>query len=122
MAEHILTGEKGEQQALRYLLGLGYQLEARNWRYKHLEVDLIMRDGEVLVFVEVKTRASGTYGLPYEAVDWQKQRKLARAATIFIGQQKHQGEIRFDVVSILMNDQKEFNLRHIKDAFWPRYA
>jgi len=121
MATHHITGTKGEQAALTHLLSHGYLLKQKNWRYKHLEVDLIMMDGPVLVFVEVKTRTTADFGLPYEAVNWQKQRKLSQAATIYIRQHGYDGEIRFDVVSIL-SDQGQFNIRHIKDAFWPRYS
>jgi|SRR5690606_17585728 len=121
MATHHITGTKGEKAALAHLLGNGYQLIQKNWRYKHLEVDLIMMDGTVLVFVEVKTRATSDFGLPYEAVNWQKQRKLSQAATIYIRQHRYEGEIRFDVVSILFN-QGQFDIQHIPDAFWPRYS
>lgn len=122
MAAHQFIGTQGEQQALQYLLKQRYQLVKQNWRYKHLEVDLIMKDGAQLVFVEVKTRSSGSFGLPYEAVNWQKQRKLSQAATIYIRQHQYQGEIRFDVVSIFANKDQRYDIRHIKDAFWPRYS
>lgn len=122
MATHQLTGSDGEVAALQYLLQQRYYLIKRNWRYKHLEVDLIMKDGMQLVFVEVKTRSGSDFGLPYEAVTWQKQRKLSQAATIYIRQHRYEGEIRFDIVSILVNKDKKYNIRHIKDAFWPRYS
>jgi len=121
-ATHLITGSRGEEVALGHLLHIGYKLEHRNWRYKHLEIDLIMLDENTLVFVEVKTRSGANFGLPYEAVTWQKQRKLSQAATIFIRQNKYEGEIRFDVVSILANKENQYNIRHIKDAFWPRYS
>jgi len=122
MAKHHITGSTGEQVALTYLLKHGYKLKQQNWRYKHLEVDLIMFDGQILVFVEVKTRSDANFGLPYESVTWQKQRKLSQAATIFIRQNHYEGEIRFDIVSILINKDETFNIRHITDAFWPRYS
>ncbi|MCL4641215.1 MULTISPECIES: YraN family protein [Olivibacter] len=122
MATHQITGSDGERAALQYLLHQGYYLVKQNWRYKHLEVDLIMKDGTQLVFVEVKTRSSSGFGLPYEAVNWQKQRKLSQAATIYIRQHHYAGEIRFDIVSIFANKDKKYNIRHIKDAFWPRYS
>ena len=122
MAQHHITGAKGEAAALAHLLKLGYRLECKNWRHKQLEVDLIMSDEKTLIFVEVKTRSSGNFGLPYESVNWHKQHKLAKAANIFIHQIRYQGEIRFVVVSIFANQHNEFNIRHIKDAFWPRYS
>lgn len=105
-----------------HLLHAGYRLKQQNWRYKHLEIDLIMMDESVLVFVEVKTRSSADFGQPYEAVSWQKQQKLSKAATIFIRQHHYEGEIRFDVVSILVDQEQQHQIRHIKDAFWPRYS
>lgn len=120
MGEHLLTGQRGEQAALTYLLQCGYRLQSQNWRYKHLEVDLIMYDADVLVFIEVKTRSSGNFGLPFEAVDWKKKRKLVRAANIFIDRNYYQGEIRFDIISIFANESGKHNIRHIKDAFWPQ--
>lgn len=122
MAKHLLTGIQGESAAQNYLHGYGYQLLHKNWRHKHLEVDLVMRDGNTLVFVEVKTRTDGRFGLPYESVNWQKQRKLSQAATIYIKQNHYEGEIRFDIISIFVNKDQQFNIRHIKDAFWPRYS
>ncbi len=119
MAEHLHTGMQGEQAAHQYLLEKGFAIVARNWRYKHLEVDLIMKDGPILVFVEVKTLKGADYGLPFEAVDWKKQQKLDRAANIFIRQRRYEGEIRFDIISIFANGDGKFNIRHIKDAFWP---
>ncbi|QNL50642.1 YraN family protein [Olivibacter sp. SDN3] len=122
MAKHLLTGISGETAAQNYLLECGYLLLHKNWRYKHLEVDIVMRDQDTLVFVEVKTRTDGRFGLPYESVNWQKQRKLSQAATIYIKQHHYEGEIRFDVVSIFANPSDQYNIRHIKDAFWPRYS
>ncbi len=118
-ATHLQTGRDGEDAAGRFLQRQGWVLLARNWRYKHLEVDLIAKDGDVLVFVEVKTLTSAAYGLPYEAVTWQKQQKLDRAANSYIRQNHYEGEIRFDIISIFANGTDNYNIRHIRDAFWP---
>ncbi len=118
-AKHLDTGKRGEEIACEYLRQKGYHIVHKGWRYKHLEVDVIIRDGPVLVFVEVKTRSKNIYGMPYEAVDWKKQRKLDRAANIYIAKTKHEGDIRFDIISILINNEMEPDLVHIKDAFWP---
>lgn len=118
-AKHIQIGKLGEEIACRYLERKGYQIVHKGWRYKHLEVDVIIKDGAVLVFVEVKTRSKDTHGMPYEAVDWKKQRKLDRAANIYISKTKHEGDIRFDIISILATDIENPEIVHIKDAFWP---
>jgi|SRR5690606_12399406 len=116
----LQKGKQGEDAAVQLLLKQGYQIRHQNWRYKNLEVDIIATDGDILVFVEVKTRASHAYGMPYEFVDYAKQAKLARAANQYIAATKHGGEIRFDVVSILYSERnKTYNMRLIRDAFWP---
>lgn len=119
MAKHLETGQSGELAALRYIENLEYKILATNWRYKHLEVDIIAKDGSVLVFIEVKTRRSSSYGSPHEAVDYRKQQQLDRAANLYISYSKHTGEIRFDIVSILIDDSDTYQIEHIKDAFWP---
>ena len=119
MAVHLQTGRNGETAAGDFLQKQGLVVLARNWRYKHLEVDFIVRDGDVLVFVEVKTRSGADYGLPFEAVTWQKQQKLDRAANIYIRQNHYEGEIRFDIISVFANGAGNYSIRHIRDAFWP---
>jgi putative endonuclease len=119
MAKHLETGQSGELIALQYIEDTGYRILAKNWRYKHLEVDIIAMDGSILVFVEVKTRRSSSYGLPHEAVGYRKQQQLDRAANLYISYIKHAGEIRFDIVSILIDSANNHQIEYIKDAFWP---
>lgn len=119
MGTHIERGKQAEEAAARFLAKQGYRVVAQNWRNKHLEVDLIAYDGDTLVFVEVKMRSSAAFGMPYEAVSPAKQEKLCRAAERYIAEQQYEGEIRFDVVSILDAGQSAPNIRLIKDAFWP---
>lgn len=90
-----------------------------NWRQGHLEADLIAYDGEILVFIEVKTRRSKRFGSPVESVTGSKQAALARAAAAYMTKVNHQWEIRFDVVSILLEPGKEIEIFHYKDAFFP---
>src|SRR5690606_9195806 len=116
----LQTGKLGEDAAVRLLQQHGYRIRHQNWRYKNLEVDIIADDGDIVVFVEVKTRANCAYGMPYEFVDYAKQAKLTRAANQYIAATKHGGEIRFDVVSILYSAKDNtYNMRLIRDAFWP---
>ncbi len=110
-------GDFGEQHARAYLQSCGYEILAVNWRYKHLEADIIMRDQKVLVFVEVKTRSSLRFGYPEEAVSYSKQRNLIRLANIYLRKYGHSGDIRFDIVSVV--SEQEVKIEHIKDAFWP---
>lgn len=120
MHEHLQTGQKGEDIAVQLLKERGYRVVCLNWRYKHLEIDIVAEDGDQLVFVEVKTRSGSAFGMPYEAVDWVKQGRLARAADRYIWAHQYQGEVRFDVVSIVYSAaQKAYHTELIKDAFWP---
>src|SRR5690606_1602863 len=116
----LQKGKQGEDAAARLLQQHGYRIRHQNWRNKNLEVDIIADDGDILVFVEVKTRASHAYGMPYEFVDYAKQAKRTRAANQYIAATKHGGEIRFDIVSILYSEKNStYNMRLIRDAFWP---
>jgi len=119
MAKHLETGRSGELVAIKYIENLGYRVLAKNWRYKHLEVDIIAMDGATLLFIEVKTRRSSLYGSPSEAVSYYKQQKLDRAANLYISYIKHEGEIRFDIVSIVIDRANNHQIEYIKDAFWP---
>jgi putative endonuclease len=118
MAMHLQTGISGEIAALDYIRDLNYRILETNWRYKHLEVDIIAMDGDTLVFIEVKTRRKSDYGMPFEAVSYHKQQKLDRAANLYIAYKKYEGEIRFDIVSVLMQGNG-YQIEHIPDAFWP---
>lgn len=92
----------GEKEAVKFLKKKKYKVIEQNYRCKLGEVDIIARQGAYLVFIEVKTRASNRYGLPMEAVDEQKQRKLLLLALYY---QKCKGlldmPVKFDVVQIL---------------------
>ncbi|WP_293900703.1 MULTISPECIES: YraN family protein [unclassified Sphingobacterium] len=116
MAKHLETGQWGEQMAMEYLVEKGYKIVLRNWRFKNLEVDLIVMDKDTLVFVEVKTRSGTDFGQPDEFVDIKKQRRLIRAAQAYILKTDYTGELRFDVVAITRSPKAVLN--YIKDAFW----
>ena len=116
MAKHLEIGILGEQLAMEYLIRMGCKIVLRNWRFKNLEVDLIVMDGDTLVFVEVKTRSTTAFGEPYEFVDVRKQRRLIRAAQAYILKYAYNGEVRFDVVAVTNNTDAE--VTYIKDAFW----
>ncbi|MBK6949690.1 MAG: YraN family protein [Haliscomenobacter sp.] len=118
MASKHELGKRGEDIAAQYLLDKGYRILERNWRYKRAEVDLIAQEAEVLVFVEVKTRASERFGAPENFVGRRKQAFLASAASFFCDQNAHAGEVRFDVISILFSG-KDFHTAHLPDAFFP---
>lgn len=93
-------GAAGERRAERYLANLGYGFVTANYRTRYGEIDLIMRDGATLVFVEVKTRRARHQGYPEEAVTWFKLRHTVRAAQAYCQGIKYRGPWRIDVVAV----------------------
>ena len=120
MSREISLGRRGEDLALEYLLGRGYLLLERNWRWNHKEIDLIMESPEVIHFIEVKTLQAPALRNPWEAVTPAKQRLLSRAAEHFIFERHIRKEARFDVVSILFEGEVP-SLEYIPGAFFPIY-
>jgi len=115
-AKQVL-GREGEKIAELYLKRKGYKLVARNYRCPVGEIDLIVLDRRVIVFVEVKTRTDHGFGTPLEAVEFRKQRKMIQAAEYFLSAKKlHEREARFDVVGISW-PQREPVVEHIENAF-----
>lgn len=119
MAEHHELGKKGEILAGKFLEAAGYQILAYNWRHRHTEIDCIAQNGNVLIFVEVKTRSTDYFGHPEESVDDSKIEKIRRTADAYIEKHDHNGEIRFDIVSIVKKPGDSEKIFHIKDAFFP---
>lgn len=119
MATHNDLGKRGEAIAADYLVEKGYELLEENWIHGKAEVDLIVYLNSQLIFVEVKTRSSNAFGEPEDFVGTAKQKQMALAAEEYIELMDHEGEIRFDVVSILFNTENNYTITHIEDAFWP---
>lgn len=115
-------GKRGEEVALRFLKKKGYRLIERNYVCKMGEMDIIARDKDTLVFVEVKTRTSNTFGPPQLAVNSSKQKQLSKVALNFFKEKRLEDvKARFDVVAILLGPKGE-EIELIKDAFdlsWP---
>ncbi len=110
-------GQAGEDLAAGYLRKKGYKLVERNYRCKSGEVDLIVLDRKVVVFVEVKTRSDHSFGSPFEAVEARKQRKMIQAAQYFLHEKKlDQRDARFDVVGISWQGERPV-VEHIENAF-----
>jgi putative endonuclease len=94
-------GAWGEKIASQYLEAKGYQIRARNWRTQEGEVDLVVQDGETIVFVEVKTRTSKDFGWPEESITLAKRRRLQRVALAYLVDQELSDILwRIDVVAI----------------------
>lgn len=115
-AIHAL-GNFGEESAASYLVNQGFQILNRNWRYAHLEIDLVCRQGDTIVFVEVKTRRRNVRGGPAAAITPQKMRNISMAAQAWLDQ-KHAwlSPCRFDVICVT-GSPDSFSLQHYPDAF-----
>jgi len=117
-ASEVSTGALGERLAADFLKGKGFAVLARNWRSprdRRDEIDLICRDGEVLVFVEVKTRASSALVPGYFTVDARKKRVLRRAATVYLRQlHPPPATFRLDVVEVTTSGDNEREIRHFE--------
>ncbi|MCX6234978.1 MAG: YraN family protein [Bacteroidetes bacterium] len=118
MSEIHELGKQGEQFAISHLLKQGYRILEQNWRIGRNEIDIIARDGNFLVIVEVKTRSSSYSGEPEMFVTRQKQKTLIRAANAYIKWHKIDLETRFDIVAIIISSAG-IEINHIKDAFYP---
>jgi putative endonuclease len=112
-------GAAGECAAVRYLVKQGMAMLDRNWRGASGEVDVIARDGDALVFVEVKTRRSRRFGQPVEAIVPAKVRRMRRLAAQWLAVSRvRPREVRFDVVSVLpQRDGEPPRIEHLRAAF-----
>ena len=106
------TGDRAEQAARRYLEAQGLRHVTSNFRCRYGEIDLIMRDADSLVFVEVRARRHRNWGTAAESVDARKQQKLIRSAQAWLQRHPHKGPCRFDVVTCQAGE-----LEWLRDAF-----
>jgi len=112
------TGVQGEELAVAFLLGKGYRIIERNFSCKGGEIDIIARDGKILVFVEVKARRSSSYGVPQLAVTSFKQRQIMTASLPWLSSHRsHDTPARYDVIAIILPDGGEPVIEHIQNAF-----
>ncbi len=116
---HLNAGREAEAYALRHLQQHGLQLIAQNWLCKRGELDLVMLDGDTVVFVEVRYRRHSAWGGALESVDFRKQEKLILAAQLFLQKESRWADAacRFDVVAVEGNANSSSPLNWIKHAF-----
>lgn len=115
---HIELGKEGEDLATQFLAKHGYTILAKNYRFKKLEIDLIAKDQNDLVIVEVKTRINRYFGEPYVFVTKKKQKQIIKAANQYIHENNWFGDTRFDIISIVLNSEEQ-SIEHIPHAFYP---
>ncbi len=117
-SDNLTLGARGEDIAAAFLKGQKYAIVERNYRCKAGEVDIVAREGKILVFVEVKTRSNASYGPPQLAVTQFKQRQISKAALTWLAQKKlHDVNARFDVIAIILREHEVPAIEHIKNAF-----
>lgn len=110
-------GDWGENIALKFLLNKGYRLVARNVRTRYGEIDLIVRRGDRIIFVEIKTRSSTGFGHPEESVNPAKQQKIIASAEAYLGAHPDlDGDWQIDVISILQTPGLLPQVTHFEDA------
>ncbi len=117
-AEHLRRGELGERAAKRFLQRRGLKFLTANFRSARGEIDLIFREDDCLVFIEVKARSSGEWTRPAAAVDAERRRRLSRAALDYLRLLKNPPvKIRFDIVEVLLADGGVGEVRHLPNTF-----
>lgn len=118
MAAKDALGRRGEAIAARFLVSQGLAIVERNWRCPQGEIDLVARDGDELVFVEVKTRSSVAFGHPLEAVTAPKLARLRRLAAAWC--EAHPGghsAIRIDAIGVIAPSVGEIEIEHLERVF-----
>jgi len=111
-------GKRGEEATADFLRKKGYRIIERNYKNRLGEIDIIAKDKKTLCFIEVKTRTSLRFGYPQEAVTERKQKKINRVALAYLKQYNLlQISARFDIVSVIFNNQNKTEIKIIKDAF-----
>lgn len=114
VSDKIKIGAKGEALASNFLQEKGFEIVARNYRFRKAEIDLIARKENWLLFIEVKTRSSSAYGEPEEFVDLRKMNRIFDAAEEYIYTVDWHGHIRFDIISVKLGSVTE--IVHFEDA------
>ena len=118
VADSHRLGISGEEIAARHMEASGWHVLARNYRFGHKEIDLIVRRGRTVAFVEVKTRARLRWGHPLFAIDARKRAEIGRVARVWVARHGRAGdEFRFDAIAVFRDDQGALTVEHVPDAW-----
>lgn len=116
--ERITLGKQGEDLAAAYLKMHSHKIIQRNYRQKSGEIDIISRDQDTLVFVEVKTRKNLRFGHPFEAVTLKKQAQISRVALDYLTRNRlTEQAVRFDVISVIITEDGKPEIEHLANCF-----
>jgi putative endonuclease len=116
--ERVLLGKAGEDLACRELRRRGYTVIARRYRTRAGEIDIVARDGETVVFVEVKARTTGRFGAPQEAVTWRKRARLRHLAADYLSRHNlADSPCRFEVVAVTIGAGRRPRLEVVPASF-----
>lgn len=110
-------GAWAEEVAAEYLLGKGYEILERNYRYDRAEIDIIARHEGFIVVVEVKARSTDYFGHPQDFINKRKVRQLVKAANNYVSEHNIETEVRFDAIGILRVNNT-WKVEHLEDAFY----
>lgn len=117
MAAHNDLGKLGEEAAVAYLKGLGYEILERNWVFQKAEIDIVALKNEVLAIVEVKTRSNTDYGDPQNFVNSKKIKLMVKAVNEYVILKNLDINIRFDIISV-KKDATKLQVEHLENAFY----
>lgn len=116
-------GKRGEKLALQFIKKKGYTILAQNYRLRCGEIDIIAQEGEVLVFLEVKTRKSHNFGSPFAAITQKKQKQISKVALEYLQQNSlFDKEARFDVVAVTWHQKESPEIELLQNAFELNYG
>ena len=111
-------GLEGENFASDYLIKNGYEILHRNWWFDRAEIDIIAQTEKLLIVVEVKTRTNNFFQSPEAAVTEAKIKKICKATNAYIEKYSIEKEVRFDIIALLKDDNNQFSVKHLKNAFY----
>ena len=117
MAEHNDFGKLAEDMAAEFLVRKNYRILARNFRYQKAEIDIVAEFNGIIVVTEVKARSYNTLIEPQEAVTKKKIKSIVMCSDFFMNERKIDKEVRFDIITVLPDEQGILQLNHIEDAF-----
>ena len=117
MAEHNDFGKLAEDMAAEFLVRKNYRILARNFRYQKAEIDIVAEFNGIIVVTEVKARSYNTLIEPQEDVTTKKIKSIVMCSDFFMNERKIDKEVRFDIITVLPDEQGVLQLNHIEDAF-----